>query len=446
MAINPNRKASFLLFVLDVLSAVLVFNVVTYFRGVSSSLLVWPLSAPVIVFIISLNLIDGYSSVGDRLSLDYASLHLIASFFAALFTLVLTFVFLPAGFELQSSRAAIILSFAILGPLSLAYRRVIYERSAVQRGERNLVFVGDKPDFEVFRDECVRLGSALPLIHADSSKDYRSFEEILESITQSKLQVEAIVVKETGNALPSDLPMKLVQLYFDGIPTYTLELFHQVYWRKIPLYRINPIWLFQEGFQIAREPVFERIKRGSDIILSILGMVISAPLIASAALAIKLDDGGPVFFAQDRIGRHRVPFKLLKLRTMREAKGTGDPYTRQGDSRITRVGRLLRTARLDELPQLWNVFRGQMSLIGPRAEWIRLVSEYEREIPCYHFRHLVKPGITGWAQVNYRYGTGVQDTLRKLEYDLYYIRNFSFMLDASIVLKTLHVMILQKGR
>jgi lipopolysaccharide/colanic/teichoic acid biosynthesis glycosyltransferase len=141
-----------------------------------------------------------------------------------------------------------------------------------------------------------------------------------------------------------------------------------------------------------------------------------------------------------------VPFKLLKLRTMREAKGTGDPYTRQGDSRITRVGRLLRAARLDELPQLWNVFRGQMSLIGPRAEWDRLVSEYEREIPCYHFRHLVKPGITGWAQVNYRYGTGVQDTLRKLEYDLYYIRNFSFMLDASIVLKTLHVMILQKGR
>jgi lipopolysaccharide/colanic/teichoic acid biosynthesis glycosyltransferase len=131
---------------------------------------------------------------------------------------------------------------------------------------------------------------------------------------------------------------------------------------------------------------------------------------------------------------------------MREAKGTGDPYTRRGDLRITRAGRWLRNARLDELPQLWNVLRGQMSLIGPRAEWDRLVVEYEREIPCYHFRHLVKPGITGWAQVNYRYGTGLQDTLRKLEYDLYYIRNFSFMLDASIVLKTLHVMILQKGR
>ena len=101
---------------------------------------------------------------------------------------------------------------------------------------------------------------------------------------------------------------------------------------------------------------------------------------------------------------------------------------------------------MDELPQLWNVLRGQMSLIGPRAEWDRLVAEYESKIPSYDFRHLVKPGITGWAQVNYRYGTDIQDTLRKLEYDLYYIRNYSFMLDASIVLKTIHVMLLRKGR
>jgi lipopolysaccharide/colanic/teichoic acid biosynthesis glycosyltransferase len=253
------------------------------------------------------------------------------------------------------------------------------------------------------------------------------------------------VVKESAGELPSEVPMRLVQLYFDGVPTYTLEIFHEVYWRKIPLYRINPVWLFQEGFQIAREPVFERTKRGVDIVLSLMGLVVSAPVIAAAAIAIKIDDRGPVFFTQTRVGRDKVPFRLAKLRTMRESPGSQDPYTRPGDARVTRVGRLLRSARLDELPQLWNVLRGEMSLIGPRAEWDRLVSEYEREIPCYHFRHLVRPGITGWAQVNYRYGTGVQDTLRKLEYDLYYIRNFSILLDASIVLKTLHVMLLRKG-
>jgi exopolysaccharide biosynthesis polyprenyl glycosylphosphotransferase len=445
LPINAQRRNAFSFLAADIASIALIFNAVIYLRGTISQPFLWPLAAPVLVFVFSLHLIDGYGARTDMLSLDYASLHLIASFFAAITMLLLTFVFIPPGFELQSSRAAILLCFGVLGPVTLAYRRLVYERSAVSRGERHLVFAGAKDDFDVFAAECARMGTLTPLMHADSVEKYSAFEAVLESIANSNLQVEAIVVKESGGDLPSDVPMKLVQLYFQGIPTYTLEIFHEVYWRKIPLYRINPIWLFQEGFQIAREPVFERIKRISDIALSIIGLILSAPVVAIAAIAIKLEDRGPVFFAQTRIGRHKVPFRLMKLRTMREASEPGDPYTKKGDARITRVGKMLRSARLDELPQLWNVLMGQMSLIGPRAEWDRLVGEYEREIPCYHFRHLVKPGITGWAQVNYRYGTGVQDTLRKLEYDLYYIRNFSFMLDASIVLKTLHVMILQKG-
>jgi exopolysaccharide biosynthesis polyprenyl glycosylphosphotransferase len=445
LAINPNRRTSFILLALDLASVVLIFNLVTFLRGVTSEPYLWALIAPASVFVISIHLIDGYGVRSDMLSVDYASLHLIASFFAALITLTLTFAFIPAGFGLQSSRAAILLSFGILGPFTLFYRRLVYSHTVVSRGERKLVFVGEKADFEIFSSECERMGAQTPLLHVDTTHGYDGFESVLESVSKSKLLVEAIVVKESGRELPADIPLKLVRLYFAGIPTYTLEIYHQLYWRKIPLYRINPIWLFQEGFRIAREPVFERIKRISDIVLAVTGLVLSAPIVGAAALAIKLDDHGPVFFAQTRIGRHRIPFKLLKLRTMRATTGEGDPYTRKGDARITRVGRLLRTARMDEFPQLWNVLRGQMSLIGPRAEWDRLVSEYERDIPCYHFRHLVKPGITGWAQVNYRYGQGVEDTLRKLEYDLYYIRNYSFMLDASIVLKTLHVMILRKG-
>ena len=216
-------------------------------------------------------------------------------------------------------------------------------------------------------------------------------------------------------------------------------------WRKIPLYRINQTWLFQEGFQIAREPVFERMKRLSDIVLAALGLIIFAPLYPFIAAAICLEDRGPLLFRQSRVGRNRVNFAILKFRTMRVNSG-GDLYTRPNDSRITRTGQILRTTRLDEVPQLWNVLTGQMSLIGPRAEWTKLVEEYERKIPCYHFRHLVKPGITGWAQINYPYGEGIEDTLRKLEYDLYYIRYFSFVLDASIVLKTIHVMLFGKGR
>jgi exopolysaccharide biosynthesis polyprenyl glycosylphosphotransferase len=445
LAINPHRRSSLLLLLADVVTVALVFNLVTYARGVSSQPLAWPLAVPILVQVASMYLIDGYGVHADMLSLDYASLHLIASFFAILATLLLTFAFVSVGFELQSSRAVIILSFGLIGPLTLGLRRFLYGRTAVARGGRSLVFVGDRADFDTFSAECARLGTQRPLVFAGADGNFSAFEAVLESAARSELLVEAIVVKESGRVLPSDIPMKLVQLYFDGIPTYTLEIFHQVYWRKIPLYRINPIWLLQEGFQIAREPVFERLKRGADVVLSLLGLLLSLPVVAVAAVAIKLEDGGPVFFAQTRVGRHKVPFRLAKLRTMRVSDGPGDPYTRPGDARITRVGRWLRSARLDELPQLWNVLRGDMSLIGPRAEWDRLVAGYEREIPCYHFRHLVKPGITGWAQVNYRYGTGVEDTLRKLEYDLYYIRNFSFVLDASIVLKTLHVMLRRKG-
>jgi exopolysaccharide biosynthesis polyprenyl glycosylphosphotransferase len=445
LPLNRHRRNSLLLVLADALSIALIFNIVAYLRGAVTQPILWQLGAPLVVFVATLHLIDGYGSQTDMLSLDYASLHLIASLAAALLTLLLTFVFIPPGFELQSSRSAILASFAIVGPLTLTYRRVFYSRSVVSRSGRKIVFAGDIADFEVFRDECTRLGINASVIHADSSNGYRTFEALLESIATSQVQAEAIVVKESGKDLPQDIPLKLVQLYFDGIPTYTLELFHRVYWRKIPLYRINPIWLFQEGFQVAREPVFERLKRLSDVAFSVIGLALSLPIVGIAALAIYLDDGGPVFFVQTRVGKHKIPFSLIKLRTMRAAEGPGDPYTRQGDMRVTRVGRVLRSARLDELPQLWNVLRGQMSLIGPRAEWDRLVSQYEKEIPSYHFRHMVKPGITGWAQVNYRYGTGITDTIRKLEYDLYYIRNYSFMLDASIVLKTLHVMVLQKG-
>jgi lipopolysaccharide/colanic/teichoic acid biosynthesis glycosyltransferase len=159
-------------------------------------------------------------------------------------------------------------------------------------------------------------------------------------------------------------------------------------------------------------------------------------------------NGRPVLFRQVRVGRESEPFTILKFRTMSHppTDEVDDIYTRKGDPRITKLGRWLRKLRLDELPQLWNVLRGDMSLIGPRAEWTKCSERYEKKIPFYHFRHLVKPGITGWAQVNYPYGESDEDAIEKLKYDLYYIRHYSLKLDAMIVLKTLHVMLFGKGR
>jgi lipopolysaccharide/colanic/teichoic acid biosynthesis glycosyltransferase len=171
-----------------------------------------------------------------------------------------------------------------------------------------------------------------------------------------------------------------------------------------------------------------------------------SPIMAVVALLIKLEGRGPVFFSQTRAGQHGTLFTLHKFRTMEVGSEFKGLYTVEGDPRVTRLGHWLRLTRLDELPQLWNVLRGEMSLIGPRAEWIKCVERYEKAIPYYHFRHLVRPGITGWAQVNYPYGASVEDTVEKLMYDLYYIRHFSLALDATVILKTLHVMLFGKGR
>jgi exopolysaccharide biosynthesis polyprenyl glycosylphosphotransferase len=457
---NLSRLTAFGLVALDFVVAVIVFNLVSLLRrgGEAGYLSLDLLAAPIGMIVLSIYLIDGYKARTDMLSVDYTSQHTIALIGAMLGTLLLTYAFNLEGFTLTSSRIVIGVTYLVLIPISLGYRRLIYLRTIRASERRSLVFLGNRASCETFRDECRKMGTPNPVVFsvvgdepgaphgAAHDAPLRPFQQVLDEVQQGRINVEAIILRESAHELPPEISQRLVLLYFGGVPTYTLELFHQVYWRKIPLYRLNQTWLFQEGFQIAREPVFERLKRLSDIALALLGLLLSAPFIALGALAVWLEDRGPVFFFQQRVGRNHVRFPLVKLRTMRVEPEDGDLYTRKDDPRITRVGRFLRTSRLDELPQLWNVLRGDMSLIGPRAEWDRLVEKYEREIPCYHFRHLVKPGITGWAQVNYPYGASIEDTIRKLEYDLYYIRHFSFRLDATITLKTIHIMLFGKGR
>jgi exopolysaccharide biosynthesis polyprenyl glycosylphosphotransferase len=441
-----------LLLLLDAALTVMMFNVIGHYRGITEHLIFWPLGMPLVTLVFGIFLVDGYNARTDFLGLDYASVHIIAVVAAMIATLLFTFAFLPPGYELQSSRGVIALSFLALIPATIGVRRMISLQASVGRAEHSLVFIGDAASGIAFREECQKMGMRQPIINAPlpeatSTEAGPSFTQLLEDIRSGRLAVEAIILRESNRELPSDIAHRLVALHFRGIPTYTLELFYQVYWRKIPLYRINPTWLFQQGFQITREPAFERLKRVAELILSALGLILALPLLAGIALAIWLEDRGPILFIQNRVGRGHAAFPLVKFRTMRQApEGASNPYTQADDARITRVGRFLRGKRLDELPQLWNVLRGEMSLIGPRAEWDRLVEEYEKAIPCYYYRHLVKPGITGWAQVNYRYGANLEDTTRKLEYDLYYIRHYSFLLDASIVLKTIHIMLSGGGR
>jgi sugar transferase (PEP-CTERM system associated) len=214
---------------------------------------------------------------------------------------------------------------------------------------------------------------------------------------------------------------------------------------KILLDDLRPSWLiFSDGFRVSR--ITRLAKRVIDIALSGAGLLLAAPLMLLTAVAIRVETGAPVLYRQERVGEHGRVFTLLKFRSMRTDAERGTPiWARDNDDRVTAVGRFIRLTRLDELPQLWNVIRGDMSFVGPRPERPFFVEQLSAAIPFYQQRHAVKPGITGWAQVKYRYGASIEDAMEKLRYDLYYIKHLSPIFDLTIVFDTVKVILFGKG-
>ncbi len=215
----------------------------------------------------------------------------------------------------------------------------------------------------------------------------------------------------------------------------------------VPVGAISQQWFLENIAENSKKP-FEKAKRVMDIAAAVILGIPTLILVPLVALATKLTSPGPVFFRQTRTGRNGRPFQILKFRTMRTdaEQGTGAVWASENDPRVTPIGTFLRTTRFDELPQCWNILRGEMSLVGPRAERPEFDHKLAAQIPFYWERYLIKPGATGWAQINYPYGSSSQDSLRKLEYDLYYLRHRSFALDLEIILKTISISLRRAGR
>lgn len=239
----------------------------------------------------------------------------------------------------------------------------------------------------------------------------------------------------------------LLECRLRGIRVEDWPTFYEKATGKILVTAVRPSWLiFSDGFvKTARTEI---VKRLFDISVSLIGLLLAAPIMALVAIAIKLESSGPILYRQSRLGQNGCVFILNKFRSMRQdaEKHTGPVWTTAKDTRITRVGAVLRRTRLDELPQLVNVLVGHMSFIGPRPERPEFVSELQKTIPFYMERLAVKPGITGWAQVRFQYGSSVEDAVEKLQYDLYYIKNLSLFLDLLIVLNTVQVVLFARGR
>ena len=248
-----------------------------------------------------------------------------------------------------------------------------------------------------------------------------------------------IAMPDRRGRLPLDLLLKLKLR--DGVTLDEADAFYEKLTGKIGGQRLRLGQLvFADASRWTR--LYKRARRLMDVALAIIIGLLTSPLMLLTALAIKLDSRGPVFYLQERVGLHNTTFRIVKFRSMRvDAEANGPVWAHKGDSRVTRVGRWIRKLRIDELPQLINIMRGEMSLIGPRPERPVFIKQLEQQIAYYSERHLVKPGLTGWAQVRYPYGASFEDAREKHQYDLYYIKNQSPMLDALILLETARIVL-----
>jgi sugar transferase (PEP-CTERM system associated) len=258
--------------------------------------------------------------------------------------------------------------------------------------------------------------------------------------------VDRVVVSlsDARGKLPMD---KLLDMRLDGVQFDHLASIYEKYTGKIAVENLRPSWLiFSEGFR--KSHVLSSAKRLLDVVAAGGGLLLALPVMGLVALAIRLTSPGPVLYHQPRIGQHGRIFTIHKFRSMQvnAEAGTGPVWaSKHGDPRVTWVGRWLRRSRLDELPQLWNVLKGDMSFVGPRPERPEFVTSLSRDIPFYGQRHIVRPGLTGWAQVCYTYGASTEDALQKLQYDLFYIKNLSLALDLFIIAATVKTVLLREG-
>jgi exopolysaccharide biosynthesis polyprenyl glycosylphosphotransferase len=261
------------------------------------------------------------------------------------------------------------------------------------------------------------------------------------ALRQTRIWGVVVAAEPHGPALSPLLDCKM-----RGMRVLSLATFHEDYLSRIDLDLLtaNDL-LMTHGFAAGR--LTDMMKRLSDIVIGFTMLILLLPLMALVALAIKIDSTGPVFYRQQRVGKFDLPFTLFKFRSMTaDAEAGGRPiWAQRHDPRVTRAGRFIRATRIDELPQLVNVLRGEMSLVGPRPERPHFVEQLSRAIPFYRQRSYVKPGVTGWAQVNFPYGASIEDAREKLAYDLYYVKHRSFLLDAFILLSTIRVVLLREG-
>jgi sugar transferase (PEP-CTERM system associated) len=375
---------------------------------------------------------------------------IIGSIIVAFFVLSSIYYFFP---DIMYGRGFLVISLLIYSSIQLAWHSGCYAISSLPGFGKRVLILGTGPlahQISTLIDmaknnyivagyiNCASEPIAVP-IHKIMANDVSIYE------TAKRESVQKIVVSlsERRGVFPLQ---DVLNCKLSGVEVVDSPTFYEQLTGKLLIENITPSWfIFSHGFRVTY--LFRIYKRAIDIISSMIGLILTLPIFPVLALIIKLESPGPVFFRQVRMGEREEEFVLYKFRSMgqdAESK-TGAVWAEKNDPRVTRFGRFLRNSRLDELPQLINVFKGEMSLVGPRPERPEFVAKLKEIIPFFSERHFVKPGLTGWAQVRYSYGSSVEDAIEKLRYDLYYIKNISLAFDFMIAIETVKVVLFGRG-
>jgi exopolysaccharide biosynthesis polyprenyl glycosylphosphotransferase len=414
------------------------------------------LSLVVLAHIFSLYLLDQYN-LNRLIHVFQSSVMVIASVWLAGLFISSGFFFLP---KYVFGRQVLLIHLLVLS-VSLLLWRLLYAKILLGKGKpKRMAVVGDIQIVSSFIEQLSNIpnsGFRITDIFVSQKNSLLGKNSLLNSLTTCESIFDLlkrndfdILAFDSTTTLFSDNEIRsILHVKYTGKAICDLPTLYKNLTGKVPLTYINGRWLLNsQGIQGEMNGLYLHVKRIFDVILSSLLLVLTAPLFMIISIAIKLDSRGGIFFFQERLGIQKKPFQCAKFRTMvKDAESeTGPIWSRDKDSRITRAGRLLRKTRLDELPQLWNILKGNMSFVGSRPIREHFANKLSEIIPFYGLRFSVKPGLTGWAQVNYDYAGSEEGQLEKFQYELFYIQNMSFFLDVLIIVKTLKMVFLGKGK
>ena len=409
----------------------------------------WADGVAILITLVTFYIFDFYNLDERPSSLGYILRFFVAIAIADILIAALFYIFhiRPYGTTIFAMIALMIFVFG------LGWRNLFF-RFGRQLGKvsRVLVIGGGEAGTALCRMLACRADFAVVGLLDDDGKKWDRMVENTRVIGSTELigsflhRVDMVIVAIT-HSMNRELYRRLVEAKMKGVAVSMMPAFCEKIFYRIPILHVADPWLISVPIFGVRKNIYNlKIKKVFDKLIALIGIILSFPIAFFTGLAIKLDSKGPVFYRQERVGRDGKTFELIKFRSMRvDAEVNGAVWAKDDDPRVTRIGRIIRLLRFDEIPQFINVIKGEMSLVGPRPERPVFVKNLSEEIPYYSLRHAVPPGITGWAQVNYPYGASKEDALAKLEYDLYYIKNLSPLLDLIILAKTVRTVLFGKG-